>query len=154
MLNATFNNISAISWWSVLLVEETGLSWENHRPAAKLMNFIPYCCIEQTSRRASRLLNMIDCCLLKMQRKISHGCSGGKYQQLIWERNWTTKRNDFWLPLWNMNSWVDKKKIVFVVDKRKRQRLRKVVVYMQEVWHYPNTEHTMVNGQTLCIITW
>jgi hypothetical protein len=24
MLNATFNNISAISWWSVLLVEETG----------------------------------------------------------------------------------------------------------------------------------
>ena len=28
---ATFNNISVISWWSVLLVEETG---ENHRPAA------------------------------------------------------------------------------------------------------------------------
>ena len=25
MLNATFNNISAISWQSVLLVEETGL---------------------------------------------------------------------------------------------------------------------------------
>ena len=29
VLNATFNNISVISWWSVLLVEETG---ENHRP--------------------------------------------------------------------------------------------------------------------------
>ena len=28
-------------WWSVLLVEETGLSGENHRPATKLMNFIP-----------------------------------------------------------------------------------------------------------------
>ena len=27
--NATFDNISVISWWSVLLVEETG---ENHRP--------------------------------------------------------------------------------------------------------------------------
>ena len=26
VLNATFNNISAISWWSVLLVEETDLS--------------------------------------------------------------------------------------------------------------------------------
>jgi len=25
LLNATFNNISAISWWSVLLVEETGV---------------------------------------------------------------------------------------------------------------------------------
>ena len=33
MFNATFNNISVISWWSVLLVEETGLPGENHRPA-------------------------------------------------------------------------------------------------------------------------
>ena len=28
---ATFNNISAISWQSVLLVEETGVPGENHR---------------------------------------------------------------------------------------------------------------------------
>ena len=34
VLNATFNNISVISWWSVLLVEETGVPGENHRPAA------------------------------------------------------------------------------------------------------------------------
>jgi hypothetical protein len=27
--NATFNNISVISWWSVLLVEETGGPGEN-----------------------------------------------------------------------------------------------------------------------------
>jgi hypothetical protein len=32
VLNTTFNNISVISWWSVLLVEETGISVENHRP--------------------------------------------------------------------------------------------------------------------------
>jgi hypothetical protein len=32
--NATFNNISVISWWSVLLVEETGGPRENHRPVA------------------------------------------------------------------------------------------------------------------------
>jgi hypothetical protein len=25
VVNATFNNISAISWWSVLLVDETGV---------------------------------------------------------------------------------------------------------------------------------
>jgi short-subunit dehydrogenase len=31
MFNATFNNISIISWRSVLLVEETG---ENHQPVA------------------------------------------------------------------------------------------------------------------------
>jgi hypothetical protein len=30
VLNATFKNISVISWWSVLLVEETGVPGENH----------------------------------------------------------------------------------------------------------------------------
>jgi len=34
MFNATFKNISVISWWSVLLVEETGVPGENHRPFA------------------------------------------------------------------------------------------------------------------------
>jgi hypothetical protein len=33
VLNATFNNISAISWWSVLMVEETGVPRENNRSA-------------------------------------------------------------------------------------------------------------------------
>jgi hypothetical protein len=30
VFNATFNNISVISWWPVLLVEETGGPGENH----------------------------------------------------------------------------------------------------------------------------
>jgi hypothetical protein len=34
MFNTTFNNISAISWRSVLLVEETRVHGENHRPVA------------------------------------------------------------------------------------------------------------------------
>jgi hypothetical protein len=34
VFNATFNNILVISWLSVLLVEETGVSGENHRHAA------------------------------------------------------------------------------------------------------------------------
>ena len=33
VFNATFNNISAIFCWSVLLVEETIVSGENHQPA-------------------------------------------------------------------------------------------------------------------------
>jgi hypothetical protein len=33
VFNATFNNISVISWQSVLLVEETREPRENHRPA-------------------------------------------------------------------------------------------------------------------------
>jgi hypothetical protein len=32
VFNATFNNISALSWQSVLLVEETGVPGENNRP--------------------------------------------------------------------------------------------------------------------------
>jgi len=34
VFNITINNISVISWQSVFLVEETGVSGENHRPAA------------------------------------------------------------------------------------------------------------------------
>jgi hypothetical protein len=34
VFSATFNNISVITWRSVLLVEETGVLRENHRPAA------------------------------------------------------------------------------------------------------------------------
>ena len=33
VFNATFDNISVILWQSVLLVEETGVLVENHRPA-------------------------------------------------------------------------------------------------------------------------
>jgi len=33
VFNATFNNISVISWISVLLMEETGGTGENHQPA-------------------------------------------------------------------------------------------------------------------------
>ena len=34
VFNATFNNISVISSWSVLLVEETGVPGQNHQPVA------------------------------------------------------------------------------------------------------------------------
>jgi hypothetical protein len=34
LYNATFNNISAITWRSALLVDEIGVSEENHRPVA------------------------------------------------------------------------------------------------------------------------
>ena len=34
VFNATFNNISVVSWHAVLLVEETGVPGDNHRPVA------------------------------------------------------------------------------------------------------------------------
>jgi hypothetical protein len=44
VLNTTFNNISVISWRSVLLVEETGVARENNRHAAsnKLYHIMLY----------------------------------------------------------------------------------------------------------------
>jgi hypothetical protein len=35
-----FNNISVVSWWSVLLMEETRVPGENHRPAASHLQTI------------------------------------------------------------------------------------------------------------------
>jgi hypothetical protein len=34
LFNATFNNISVVLWWSVLLVEEIGEPGGNHKPVA------------------------------------------------------------------------------------------------------------------------
>ena len=41
LFNVTFNNISLISWRSVLLVEETGVPGENHQPATS--HYIKQC---------------------------------------------------------------------------------------------------------------
>jgi hypothetical protein len=45
VFNATFNNISIISWQSVFLVEETGVPGENHWLDG-LHVFIPLCNME------------------------------------------------------------------------------------------------------------
>ena len=50
VLNATFNNISVISWRSVVLVEETGLPGENHRLAASLWQTLSHNVASSTSR--------------------------------------------------------------------------------------------------------
>jgi len=42
VFNATSNNNSAISWRSLLLVEETGGSGENHRPTASHWQTLSY----------------------------------------------------------------------------------------------------------------
>jgi len=46
VFKASLNSISVISWWSVLLVEETG---ENHRPVASHWQTLSQWCIEYTS---------------------------------------------------------------------------------------------------------
>ena len=45
VFNATFNNISAISWWSVLLVQEPR---KIHRPAASHQIFFAHNVVSST----------------------------------------------------------------------------------------------------------
>ena len=50
VLNATFNNISVISWRSILLVEETGILGENHQSAASCCQAFSYNVVSSTPR--------------------------------------------------------------------------------------------------------
>jgi hypothetical protein len=49
---ATFNNISVIPWLSVLLVEETGVSIENHRPTARHSQSLSHHVVSSTPRQS------------------------------------------------------------------------------------------------------
>jgi hypothetical protein len=40
VFNVTFNKISVISWWSISLVEETGVHRENNWPARKSLSSV------------------------------------------------------------------------------------------------------------------
>ena len=50
VLNTTFNNITVISWRSVLLVEETGVPGENHRPVTSHRQTLSHNVVSSTPR--------------------------------------------------------------------------------------------------------
>jgi len=50
VFNATFNNISVISWRSALSVEETGVPGENHRPVANHWQTLSHNVVSSTPR--------------------------------------------------------------------------------------------------------
>jgi hypothetical protein len=62
VFNATFNNISAISWQSVLLVEETGGPGENHQPVANHLQILSH--------------NVVHLALIEIQ---THNISGDRH---------------------------------------------------------------------------
>ena len=49
-VSSTFNNISVISWRSVLLVEETEVTGENHQPVASHWQTLSHNVVSSTSR--------------------------------------------------------------------------------------------------------
>jgi hypothetical protein len=50
VFNANFNNISVISWPSVLLMEESGVPGENHQPASSHWQTLSHNVISSTPR--------------------------------------------------------------------------------------------------------
>ena len=50
VFNATFTNVSVISWRSVLLEEETGIFGENHRPVASHWQILSHNVVSSTPR--------------------------------------------------------------------------------------------------------
>ena len=50
VFNATFNNISVISWRSVLMVEDTRVPDENHRPVETHWQTISHNIVSNTPR--------------------------------------------------------------------------------------------------------
>ena len=50
VFNASFNNISVISWQSVLLVQETGVNGENHRPVVSYWQTLSHNVVSSTQR--------------------------------------------------------------------------------------------------------
>jgi hypothetical protein len=50
VFNATFNNISVISWRSVLLMEEIGVPVENYRPTASHWQTLSHSVVSITPR--------------------------------------------------------------------------------------------------------
>ena len=55
VFNTIFNNISVISWHSVLLVEETKVPGENHRPVASHRQTLSHNAVSSTPRHEQGL---------------------------------------------------------------------------------------------------
>jgi hypothetical protein len=60
VFSATFNNISAISWRSVLLVEATGVPGENQWPVGSHRQTLSHNVVSGTPRNELRTLVVID----------------------------------------------------------------------------------------------
>jgi hypothetical protein len=59
VINATFNNISVISWWSVLLVDETGVPWEKHQSVTSHRQTLSYYVVSSTPRLSGIQTHML-----------------------------------------------------------------------------------------------
>ena len=60
VFNTTFNNISVISWLSDLLVEETGVPRENHRPVTSHWQMLSHNAVSNIPRTGFELTTLVE----------------------------------------------------------------------------------------------
>ena len=72
VFNTTFKNFSAISWWLVLLVEETRVPRENHQPATSHWQTLSHNIVLSTPHHElGSKLREANQCILNAKTKIS-----------------------------------------------------------------------------------
>jgi hypothetical protein len=59
VFNDPFNNISVISWRSLLLMEETGVPGENHRPATSHRQTLSHNVVSRTPKEFFFIISVI-----------------------------------------------------------------------------------------------
>ena len=59
LLNATLHNSSVITWWSVLLVDETGVPVENHQPVTSHWQTLSHNVVSSMPRLTHKIINRI-----------------------------------------------------------------------------------------------
>jgi hypothetical protein len=100
VFNANFNNISVISWRSVLLVEETGGPGENHRPVAshcKLYHIMLYTSPWSRFELATSVVIGTDC--IGSCKSNYHTITVTTTPILYWEAGTTYPGFILWLPI-------------------------------------------------------
>ena len=111
-----WNNISVISWWLVLLVEETGIPGENHRPAASNWQTLSHDVVLWIPRRSGIRTHNVSGYILWYSTDCIGSCHNYKNND-YWinstlHRNWkrrvhktkknktNTKHNMCWTPIY------------------------------------------------------
>ena len=69
MSNATFNNVSVILWQSVLLVEETGVPGESHRPVVSHWQRLENIVLSNSHNVFWSVAQVNHCCLTLKKKK-------------------------------------------------------------------------------------
>jgi hypothetical protein len=96
VFNATFNNISVISWRSVLSVEKTGVPGENHRPFASNRQTASHNIVSNTPRLSGVRTHNISgdkgilhnyffyCCNVKYHNSSFCSCNSNRNEETVY----------------------------------------------------------------------